>query len=145
MSRPRITAAVALLACELAYTGGRSALAQNAASATRNAQPAPYAALVLNRLARQQRYPAEAWRQKREGVVRIAFKVGGDGRVFDVSVIRSSGFGALDSEAQAMVWRAHPFPPPPDHGTRSLVAPISFKLSGKWPRELEARHPLLAP
>lgn len=56
------------------------------------------------------RYPIESRRKREQGTVWLSVLVGTDGRVSDISVARSSGFGRLDDAALAAVrrWRWSP-------------------------------------
>jgi protein TonB len=46
-----------------------------------------------------------------------------------VAVVQSSGHSTLDQEAQAMVRRASPFPPPPDRAAKSFTIPVRFRTN----------------
>jgi protein TonB len=51
-------------------------------------------------------YPARARRRGWQGTVEVGLAIGRDGRVRDVRVARSSGFGALDTAAVAVARRS---------------------------------------
>ncbi|MBR0674257.1 energy transducer TonB [Roseomonas soli] len=55
-------------------------------------------------------YPAESRRRGEEGVVRLALRIGSDGRVEGAEVTDSSGYAALDRAALEAVrrWRFRP-------------------------------------
>ena len=95
----------------------------------RMAGDANYQGLVAARLARFKRYPPEARRRREHGSAVISFVIDGTGRVASVRLVRATGFGALDDEAQAMVRRASPFPPPPRGAEMTFSAPVSFRLN----------------
>jgi protein TonB len=50
-------------------------------------------------------YPEEARRHQEEGSVTLQLKVGADGRVLAVKVLRSSGYPRLDRVARDVAWR----------------------------------------
>jgi len=84
----------------------------------------------LNRqIDRAKRYPRQAERAGQEGLVHVAVTIDSSGRLLSASVIRSSGFTALDEAAIEAVRRAAPFPRPPasaGQGTIPFTAPIRF-------------------
>jgi TonB family protein len=59
---------------------------------------------------RRPNYPEASRRRGEQGVVRVELLVDPNGRVVDVRVLESSGFGALDAEAVKTVrdWRFRP-------------------------------------
>lgn len=65
---------------------------------------------ALARIRAQRRYPELARRREIEGRVRVAFHVGGDGRV-DRAVVRAGADPLLDDAALDAVRRAAPLPP----------------------------------
>lgn len=81
-------------------------------------------------LARKRRYPAEAHRKRQQGVVTVRFTLDRSGRVILSSIVKGSGFPALDRESLAMILRAQPFPAPPREAPDpiEIVAPIQFSL-----------------
>jgi protein TonB len=84
---------------------------------------------VVALLERNKRYPADA--REARGTAQIAFTIDRQGRVMSSSIITSSGSGALDREALAMIQRAQPFPPPPSaiHGPEvRLTVPVRFNM-----------------
>ena len=86
---------------------------------------------MLFHLSRHKRYPAHARKRGVEGVVKVEFRVGADGRLVDARLIRGSGSQALDEEALSVLQRASPFPQPPDcpPGDHvALVLPIEFLI-----------------
>ncbi len=82
---------------------------------------------LVTRLTRFQRYPKQAGGAT--GVVSLGFSIDRQGRVVDSRIIKSSGSATLDAEAQALVKRASPFPPPPAEvpdADLSFVVPIRY-------------------
>jgi protein TonB len=88
---------------------------------------ANYHGRVAAHLARHKRFPESAQSQRDQGTAVVSFSLDGGGRLTAVKLIRSSGVRALDQEAQAMVRRASPFPPPPA-GTASFTVPLTFQI-----------------
>lgn len=67
----------------------------------------------------------------REGVVYLRFAMNRKGDVLSWQIRRSSGHAALDREAEALIQRAAPLPPPPPGMARTrieLVVPIQFRI-----------------
>jgi protein TonB len=87
-----------------------------------------YRGQVAAHLTRHKQYPAAARRNRDQGTATVSFTVNGSGRVTAANLVRGSGHASLDQEAQAMVRRASPFPPPPGGHTMSFTVPITFKL-----------------
>jgi protein TonB len=87
-----------------------------------------YHGRVAAHLARHKRFPADARIRREQGSAGITFSVDGLGRVTDVKLTRSTGSRSLDREAQTMVRRASPFPPPPGGQALSFSVPVSFNL-----------------
>lgn len=84
---------------------------------------------VQAHLERRKRYPRSAKQRRQQGVPWVKFTMDRDGKVLDVSLYRASGVAALDKEAQAMVRRAEPLPPPPEvikGQALTLAIPVSF-------------------
>lgn len=88
---------------------------------------------VQSHLARFRRYPEDASRRRRGGVVKLSFVVDADGRVLSSQQLAGSGTASLDREAAAMLLRAQPLPPPPADllkgGRVSVSLPLRFELS----------------
>lgn len=87
-----------------------------------------YRGIVAAQLARNKFFPPDARRKGERGNAVISFNIDVDGRVTSVSLVRSTGIASLDHEAQAMVRRASPFPPPPAHRAMRFTVPVSFDL-----------------
>lgn len=71
---------------------------------------AGWASAIQSRIARYQVYPRGT---RAEGRVRLSMVILANGRLRDVSVVRSSGVAALDRAAVRAAERAAPFPPAP--------------------------------
>jgi periplasmic protein TonB len=84
---------------------------------------------VVARLARFQRYPAQA--KGATGVVNLSFSIDRRGHVLNSRVIKSSGSAVLDTEALSLLARAAPLPPPPagvPDSDLTFVVPIRFLI-----------------
>jgi TonB family protein len=84
---------------------------------------------LATRLARFQRYPAQA--KGATGVVNVSFSIDRQGHVLNGRVTKSSGSAVLDTEALSLLTRAAPLPPPPAAAPDSdltFVLPIRFAL-----------------
>jgi protein TonB len=79
-----------------------------------------YPALVAAHLARHKQDLADASPRDDRGVSHVMISVDGNGRVTGIRLTRSSGLPSLDQEAQAIVRRASPLPPPPSGKPMSL-------------------------
>lgn len=92
-----------------------------------------YQEMVRARIEREKKYPPQARRRQEEGRVTLHFTVGSDGRLANLSVVRSSRSQALDEAAQEAVRRGAPYPAPPGHllvgGGMALEITIAFELS----------------
>lgn len=112
--------------------------ATRAAAPAQGATPDPPSAalptwrgLLLRHLERHKRYPADAQRQRQEGVVYMRFTLSRDGRVLAARLERSSSIASLDQEGLDLLQRAQPMPPfPTDQPGESmeLIVPIQFTL-----------------
>jgi len=99
-------------------------------------KPAPAIAswhqAVVARLARFQRYPAQA--KGATGVANLSFSIDRQGHVLNSQIIKSSGSAVLDAEALSLMTRAAPLPPPPaavPDTDLTFVLPIRFEGSSK--------------
>ena len=106
-----------------------AASAANSIGRGRMSGDANYQGRVAAHLARYKRFPADARRRREQGSALVAFNIDGAGKVTAVKLVRGSGHAPLDREAEAMVHRASPFPPPPGGSARSFTAPVSFSLN----------------
>jgi protein TonB len=104
-------------------------VASSGAGRGHSAANARYQALVAAQLARHKRFPPDARNRRQQGSAIVNFTIDGNGQATSVQLVRGSGVAALDREAQAMVHRAAPFPPPPGRIAVTFTAPISFKLN----------------
>lgn len=105
----------------------RAAPASSVGRGRSNADAA-YAAQVAAHLARYKRFPADVQNREAAGVALVQFSVDGSGRVTSVRLARGTGVSALDQEAQALVRRASPVPPPPSGEAISFTLPINFQM-----------------
>ncbi|HYE77396.1 MAG TPA: energy transducer TonB [bacterium] len=78
----------------------------------------------------KKRYPPPAKRLRRTGRAQVAFTVGADGSLSDLTLRTSSGTEALDDAALQAVRDAAPFPPlPPELGsTLEVMLGLTFQL-----------------
>ena len=84
---------------------------------------------VVARLARFQRYPAQA--KGATGSVKLSFSIDRQGHVLNSQIIKSSGSAVLDAEALSLLTRAAPLPAPPaavPDSDFTFVLPIRFGL-----------------
>ena len=88
--------------------------------------PSTYAGLVVAELNRRKFFPAAARAAGITGSVGVAFTIGPSGRVVSQSITRSSGNGALDGAAHAILSALHT--PPPPGGRFSTATSIKFNL-----------------
>jgi TonB family protein len=109
-------------------TASTDAVAPTGTTRGRSDADTNYRGLVAAQLARNKNFPLDARRNGEEGNAVISFNIDGEGRVTHVALVRGSGFANLDHEAQAMVRRASPFPPPPAGRPMRFTAPISFNI-----------------
>ena len=112
---------------------------ETAAPRTAPAPPAPqvssnapdtWEGRVLARLEKFRRYPGAARSARQQGVVYIRFRINRDGRVLSSSLLRSSGFPALDQAALETLRRADPLPRiPADRPDEiELSVPVEFYI-----------------
>lgn len=109
---------------------------QGGASPTPRAAPGAllpdhYRAGLSAALRRHLRYPMLARERGLEGEVIVQFSVARDGAVRGVRILRSSGVGAFDNEAVALLARVSPLPPLPGSWPAEeamFAAPIRFSL-----------------
>lgn len=93
-----------------------------------------YLAHVMSWLMTFHQYPAQARKDKDEGIVKIEFRFDRQGHVMAFSIKESSGSKTLDEAALRMIQQASPLPPvPPEYfknkKTLLLGAPVEYKLS----------------
>jgi protein TonB len=87
-----------------------------------------YRGIVAARLARNKHFPPAARRAGHEGRAVVSFTINGGGSVTRVALVRGTGIASLDREAQAMVNRSSPFPPPPSQRPMRFTVPVSFDI-----------------
>jgi protein TonB len=107
-----------------AALGGAGAASRGAASG----RPGTHARYLSNP---KPDYPAEARRERQEGVVLVSVEVGADGRAGEVSLGRSSGFALLDAAAVEAV-RRWSFAPAEEAGvpvSSRVEVPVRFSLA----------------
>lgn len=68
---------------------------------------------VLALVEKNKRYPEAARSRREQGTAQVAFTLDRQGMVVSARLTQSSGSGALDDEAIALLKRAQPFPAPP--------------------------------
>lgn len=94
---------------------------------------ADWSSQLLAHLSRYKRYPAQAVRQRLQGVAQIRVTLDRTGNVLAVSLASSSGMMPLDKESVTLPQRAQPLPAPPaevigDNAQLTITIPISFDL-----------------
>lgn len=108
-----------------------TAPAEGAPSLSQSRQAVSWQSALLGRLERFKRYPSEAQRARREGVVYVRFTMDREGKVLSKRIEQSSGSSALNREALDLLDRAQPLPPPPpdvEGEVIELVVPVEFFL-----------------
>lgn len=110
-------------------TAPRSAAAPTAARLASDARPT-WESELLAHLERFRRYPARARAGRQEGVVYVHFKMDRSGSVLSASLVRRSGFAALDQAALDTLKRAQPLPriPADRPDVIELTMPVEFYL-----------------
>jgi periplasmic protein TonB len=103
--------------------------AANSVGIGRSDASSNYPGLVSAHLRRYQQYPSDARSRGDQGTATVSFSLDGGGRVTSSRLARGSGIASIDSEVQAMVRRASPFPAPPGGAPRSFTVPVSFRLN----------------
>jgi protein TonB len=107
---------------------------QRAAPASLGGPPPEYSMLILQRLKRFHIYPATALRRGQHGVAHMKFRLDRTGNIVSWQMTRSSGHRILDSEAEALMRRASPMPPPPaDLADAALEfeVPVTFSMNNR--------------
>jgi len=95
---------------------------------------ADWYSLVSVHLNRMKRYPREAKKAGQQGTPTVRFTVDRRGRVSEIAITRSSGFGLLDAATVELMERAAPLPAMPSSMRRERVTislPIEYSLSRK--------------
>lgn len=106
---------------------------EQAARTTRHDAQAVAAWMQTLQLALQKnkQYPEDAREQRAEGQVILRVTLDRDGSLQNVTVLKSSGFQALDEAASELAAKAAPFPPPPQVGKDGLLKiriPVGYVL-----------------
>jgi protein TonB len=83
---------------------------------------------LLGRLLAVRRYPPEAAARDQQGIADVRVTIAADGQVVRASLVKSSGYPVLDTEALAWIRRASPLPPPPGAAPVTLVVPLRFHI-----------------
>lgn len=102
--------------------------ARAAAPQVDRAAAAAWQSQVMAYLERRKTYPSGARARGEEGVAVVRFRIGGNGAVSGVALVRSSGSAELDRETLALVTRASPLPPHPSGAAMTLTAPVRYRL-----------------
>lgn len=87
--------------------------------------------LLHMHLEKHKKFPRHARRLGQQGVPKVTFTIDRAGRILSLVLSKASNFQLLDKEAQELVLRAQPLPPPPEEvkGDRiSFTIPIEFSL-----------------
>lgn len=95
------------------------------------AQELDFQSKLMAHLNSLKRYPADARRQGKMGVVMVRFRIDRQGHMLAYRIEQGSGHGILDEETTRLMQRADPFPAPPDSvsGTElEFVVPVQYKL-----------------
>ncbi len=90
--------------------------------------PSDWRLQMVERIDSSKTFPAGGYCQ--EGVVKMSFMIDRAGNLLSSGVAESSNIPAFDAEALAILWRAQPFPAPPDAVTGpfvNLTVPLSFR------------------
>ena len=77
------------------------------------------------------RYPADARRQGKSGVVMIRFRIDRQGHVRAYRIEQGSGHEILDEETSRLMQRADPFPAPPESvpgAELEFLVPVQYRL-----------------
>jgi TonB family protein len=113
------------------FPPGAPQLSQEQQSVSSYASVQQWKAQIVSLLERNKQYPVGAQSKGEQGVVQVFFSLDRLGQVIASRIVRSSGSLALDAEVQALLWRAQPFPEPPEElaGNQvDLTVPIRFSL-----------------
>lgn len=92
---------------------------------------AAYGQTLSRAIELHQRYPILAQQRGWQGTAEVLLRLAPGNRILNVSILRSSGYEALDRQAMEMVKQAEPLPPAPEAlrpRYLSVVVPIVFKL-----------------
>ncbi len=90
-----------------------------------------YTQRVIKRIRDNFVYPAEAYRNKLEGLVRLSLRLSSAGELLEIKIRQSSGWRILDENAVRIIKRVSPFPSfPADIGEKELWIniPIAYNI-----------------
>jgi TonB family protein len=129
---------VAALACPIVWVEPAPACAQPREPAAKGELPATPAAVMeayLQRLADSiSKYKFSSQDQDVEGRVSVRFTIARDGQLIDVSIARSSGKPALDSQTLEAFRATAPFSPlPPEIKGESATFTLAFEAHTRRP------------
>lgn len=83
--------------------------------------------LAIKRIA-DKSYPRSARHMRKQGIVRVRFNLGRNGRISNVRVVGSSGDNALDKAATKVLIQLGRYQAPPPDFPSILIVPIRFRL-----------------
>lgn len=86
---------------------------------------AAWESAVRSRIVRNKRFPVAAHGITGVALVRVTFTASGGAS--NIRLVASSGNAALDAEAEAVMSRAAPYPPPPGGLAIALTVPLNFR------------------
>ena len=95
------------------------------------AQELDFQSKLMAHLNSLKRYPADARRQGKMGVVMVRFRIDRHGHVLAHRIEQGSGHAVLDEETTRLMERADPFPAPPDSvpgNELEFLVPVQYKL-----------------
>lgn len=92
-----------------------------------------YAMMVRRRVEMNMRIPRRARLSQEMGVTIVRMRLGRDGSLIEATIVTSSGYGYLDEEAQALMYRIAQFPPIPSvvrpwQDFITIDQPVSFRF-----------------
>ncbi len=107
-----------------AYPEGRAGVSRS----TTGSSPDEYLAGVRRRIAESIFYPRRARLSHLEGVVKVSFLIGAEGRLQGCNVVDPSPHTIFNRAARTILEKASPFPPPgPEIIGREITVPIKFE------------------
>ncbi|RXK34605.1 hypothetical protein BBD39_00350 [Arsenophonus endosymbiont of Bemisia tabaci Asia II 3] len=87
-----------------------------------------YYSLLKQEIERHKMYPRQARKQRHRGLVLLQFNINADGSLYDVKIIRSSGFNTLDKAALMAIIKSRFIGTKPIHISSTMGAELEFKL-----------------
>jgi TonB family protein len=107
-----------------AYPEGRAGVSRSTAGSS----PDEYLAGVRRRIAESIFYPRRARLSHLEGVVKVSFLIGREGKLQGFKVVENSPHTIFNRAARTILETAAPFPPPgPEIIGREITVPIKFE------------------